>query len=469
MDIKKTQAQEKEIRFIRNVPVVENVKVLVVGGGPSGIGAAAGAARAGVRTALVEQYGFLGGAATAGLVGPFMTSFSKDGQTQIIGGIFDELVRRMEKIGGAVHPVHVRAGSAEAGYYIFGHDHVTPFNPEALKLVADELLTESDVKLYFHTSFVEPLMEGQWIRGAVVHNKSGLQAIVADVVIDCTGDADVAYRAGVPTLKGRSQDGLTQPMTMFFRVANVDDEVVDQYAQQHPEERGRLFHSIVEVAKKQGDFPIMRDKAGIYRTQEKGVWRVNTSRLQALDGTDIGDLTHAELQGRKQVDILMRFFRNYLPGFKQATLLDTAVQIGVRETRRIIGDYVITADDLASGKRFDDVIALGSFPIDMHPAVGDGGGTDTGLAMGLQTAPVYEIPYRCLVPEEIEQLLVAGRSISGTREAIAAIRIMPTCIAMGHAAGVAAAIAVEDESSVRNIEIPKLHRLLLNQKAILST
>ena len=187
----------KSVKFSSDIPVVDHVDVLVVGGGPAGIAAAVGAARAGARTALVEIYGFLGGMATAGLVGPFMTSFSGDGQSQLIGGIFDELVQRMVEIGGAIHPRDVRAGSAEAGYYIFGHDHVTPFDPEALKRVADEMVQESGISLYLHTSFIEPLMEGNWIKGAVIHNKSGLQAITAQVVIDCTGDADVAFRAGV--------------------------------------------------------------------------------------------------------------------------------------------------------------------------------------------------------------------------------------------------------------------------------
>jgi hypothetical protein len=461
-------APKNVITFTREIPVIEHVDVLVIGGGPSGIGAAVGAARAGAKTALIERYGFLGGMATAGLVGPFMTSFSRDGQHQITGGVFDELVRRMEIIGGAVHPERVRAGSAEAGYYVFGHDHVTPFEPEALKLVADEMLQESGANLFLHTSFIEPLMDGHWIRGGIVHNKSGLQAIAGRVVIDCTGDADVAYYAGVPTLKGRQEDGLTQPMTMFFRVANVDDAIIDAYADHHPEESGRLFHQYVEVAKAEGDFPIIRDKEGIYRTQEKGVWRVNTSRLQKLDGTNAHDLISAELEGRKQVHILMRFFRKYLPGFENAILRDTAVQIGVRETRRIIGEYTLTVEDLANDRHFDDVVALGSFPVDLHPATGDGGGTDTGLALGLETAPVYEIPYRCLVPVKVEQLLVAGRSISGTREALAATRIMPVCFALGQAAGVAGALAVTDETSVRDIEIKKMQRILVDQGAILS-
>ena len=220
--------------------------------------------------------------------------------------------------------------------------------------------------------------------------------------------------------------------------------------------------------KQRGDFPIMRDKAGIYRTQQKGVWRVNTSRLQKLDGTNARDLVYAELEGRKQVHVLMRFFRSYLPGFENATLMDTAAQIGVRETRRIVGEYTLTAEDLSSGRHFDDVVVLQSFPVDLHPAVGDGGGTDTGLERGFTTASVYEIPYRCLVPTHIEQLLVAGRSVSSTREALAAIRIMPTCFALGQAAGVAGAIAVADETSVRDIDIGKLHRELIDQGGILS-
>jgi len=262
---------------------------------------------------------------------------------------------------------------------------------------------ESGVRLHLHTSFVEPLTEGRWLRGAILHGKAGLHAIVARLVVDCTGD-----------------------------------------------------------------FPISRDKAGIYRTQERGVWRVNTSRLQGLDGTDVSDLTYAELEGRRQVQTLMRFFRSYLPGFHHAVLLDTAVQIGVRETRRISGEYVLTTDDLATGRHFEDTVALGAFPVDLHPAIGDGGGTDTGLQRGLQTANVYEIPYRCLVPKGAEQLLIAGRCVSATREALAATRVMPTCFALGQAAGVAGALAVRDELSVRDVPTDGLQKVLKGQGVLLS-
>ncbi|HEV7665542.1 MAG TPA: FAD-dependent oxidoreductase, partial [Chloroflexota bacterium] len=174
------------MRFERELPVSRDADVLVIGGGPAGIGAAVAAARTGARTVLVERYGFLGGNATASLVGPFMTSFSNDGSRQIIGGVFDELVRRMERMGGAIHPAQVRAGSAEAGFFRFGHDHVTPFNPEILKVVAADMVLEAGCALVLHTAFVEPLMEGTTVRGAVLHNKAGLQIMRSTIVIDCS-------------------------------------------------------------------------------------------------------------------------------------------------------------------------------------------------------------------------------------------------------------------------------------------
>ena len=457
----------KSIHFEQDIPVSAEVQVLVVGGGPAGIGAAVACARAGAKTALVEQYGFLGGAATAAGVGPFMTSYSADGEHQITAGVFDDLVRRMEAVGGALHPERVRSGSPESGFYIWGHDHVAPFDGESLKVAAADLVLESGAELWLHTRFVAPLMEGRWIRGAVVHNKSGLQAIGAQVVIDCSADADVAHLAGAPTLKGRAEDGLTQPMTMFFRVGGVDDSQVEAYAAAHPEEEGRLFHSIVERAKAAGAFKIARDKVGIYRSTRPGVWRVNTSRMQRLDGTNGRGLTQAEVTGRRQVADLMRFFHEWLPGFGEAVLLETAPQVGIRETRRIVGEHVLSMDDLHTGRQFPDTIALGSFPVDLHPETGDGGGTATGLERGLTTAPIYEIPYRSLVPLDVEQLLVAGRCISGEREALAAVRIMPVCFATGQAAGVGAAVSVLDETSPRAVDAARVQQILRRQGAIL--
>jgi len=451
------------MRYARDLPVVRETDVLVIGGGPAGIGAAVAAARAGARTLIAERYGFLGGNATASLVGPFMTSFSNDGKRQIIGGVFDELVRRMEAVGGAIHPEKVRAGTAEAGFYRFGHDHVTPFNPEVLKVVAADLVLEAGASLLLHTSFVDPIVEDASVHGAVVHNKGGLQVIRARLVVDCSADADVAFRAGAPTSRGRESDGKMQPMTMFFIIDGVDDAAVEAHIRSHPEEEGKLFAGIVEAARLRGEFPIMRDKIGIYRTPEPGVWRVNTTRLLGLDGTNADDLTKAEIDGRKQVFKLVEFMQRECPGLSRMRLKETATQIGVRETRRIVGEYVLQVEDLTSGRHFDDVIALGSYPVDVHPVDGDGG----GLREDITTADVYEIPYRSLVPLEVEDLLVAGRCLSATHEAAGAVRVMPPVFAMGQAAGAAAGLAIERDIRPRRVDVNELQQELRKQGAIL--
>lgn len=440
-----------------SVPVVEDTDVLVVGGGPAGIAAAIAAARTGARTLLVERYGFLGGNATASLVGPFMSSFSDDGEEQLVVGIFDEIVRRMEAVGGAMHPADVRGGSAEAGFYLHGHDHVTPFDPEVLKTVAADMILEAGGKLLLHSFFVQPLMDGEHrVDGVVVANKNGLQALRAETIIDCSADADVAARAGVPFSMGRDGDGLMQPMTMFFRVANVDDAAVEAYVQAHPEERGTLFKGLVEEARARGEWTLPREKVGIYRTPQGGVWRVNTSRIQGVDGTNARDLTHAEVEGRRQVHQLMRFFRTRLPGFTNATLMDTATQIGVRETRHIHGRYTLTAADLVSGRHFPDVIARYAYPMDIHSPTGVGGYfSESG-----KTANSYEIPFGSLVPQKIENMLIAGRCLSATHEAHAAVRVMPAAFAMGQAAGTAAALGIEHRIAPGAVPIDLLQRTL---------
>ncbi|MBN1402008.1 MAG: FAD-dependent oxidoreductase, partial [Anaerolineae bacterium] len=179
------------------------------------------------------------------------------------------------------------------------------------------------------------------------------------------------------------------------------------------------------------------------------------------------DLTQAEVIGRRQVAELMAFFREWLPGFEQVVLLESAPQVGIRETRRVVGEHVLSMADLHTGRHFDDVIALGSFPVDLHPETGDGGGTDTGRARGLAAAPIYEIPYRALVPLQVEQLLVAGRCLSAEREALAAVRIMPVCYATGQAAGAGAAVALQDEISPRDVDAGRVQALLRQQGAIL--
>jgi hypothetical protein len=448
------------IRYQADAPVVDDSDVLVVGAGPSGIAAAISSARTGARTTLIEKQGYVGGNLTAGLVGPCMTSYSLDGEQQLIKGIFEELVLRMEAIGGALHPSGIPAGSEYCGFIDYGHARVTPFEPEAVKLCATDMLLEAGVALQLHTFVVDTIVENGGVRGVIAASKSGLEAFRATVTVDCSADADVAVRGGARYEQGREDDGLTQPMTMFFRVANVDDDTVHAYIADHPDDF-RPFASIVAAARAAGEFPVQRRGIGLYKTLEPGVWRINTSRLHRLDGTDVRDLTTGEIEGRRQAAALIRFFRAWLPGFENATLLDTAATVGVRETRRIVGDYVLTIEDLAEGREFDDVIALCGYPVDIHSPTDDGG----AVGDAIRTANVYQIPYRSLVPAGLDGVLVAGRCLSATHEAQGATRVMPPAFAMGEAAGAAAALAVRDVVAPREVPISALQQTLVRQGA----
>jgi hypothetical protein len=452
----------QSIDYRRQVPVVDAHDVVVVGGGPAGIAAAISAGRAGANTLLIEQHGYLGGNLTAGLVGPCMTSFSLDGSIQLIRGVFDEMIRRMEEAGTAIHPSTVPAGSPYSGFIEYGHARVTPFEPEGVKSVALQMCREAGVDILFHAFVIDALVDDQTVRAVVGASKSGMHVHPAAVVIDCSADGDVAVQAGAGAEVGRDSDGLTQPMTLFFRVEGVDDAVVEQYVRDHPDDY-RPFASIVAEGHRQGRFPAPRRGIGLYKTLRRGVWRINTTRILKYDGADVHGLTAAEIEGRRQVEGLVTFFQESLPGFANCSLLDTAATVGVRETRRIVGDYTLTLEDLQSGGDFDDVIALAGYPVDIHDPTGSGGGVGDGFT----TANVYRIPYRSLLPRGVENLLVAGRCVSATHEALGAIRVMPPAFAMGEAAGAAAALAVRAGVTPRQVDVHELQKQLVAQGAYL--
>lgn len=393
-----------------------------------------------------------------------MTSYSLDGKTQLIRGVFEEFVSRMVEMGAALHPSTTKAGDAYSGFIVYGHDKVTPFEPEAAKMAAERMCLEAGVELKYHTSVVDTVVQDGAVAGVVCADKEGLHYQPATVTVDCSADGDVAAFAGALTEYGRESDGLVQPMTMFFRVSGVDDEAVSRYVAAHPDDI-RPFASIVQKAREEGRFPAPRKGVGMYKTLKPGVWRINTSRILDHNGTCAKDLSSAEIAGRDQVARLMDFFRSELPGFEKAELLDTASMVGVRESRRVVGEYILTLEDLQTGRHFEDVIALSAYPVDIHDPTGAGGGVDQAYA----TANEYEIPYRCLVPRDVNGLLVAGRCVSATHEALGAIRVMPAAFAMGEASGTAAALATTAGVTPRNVSIRQLQLRMLEQGAFLGT
>ena len=445
-------------------------QVTVVGGGPAGVCAAIAAARNGAKALLIESGNCLGGMATLGQVNPFMTCYDKDGDNMIIRGLFKEIVDRLVARGAAIDPGQVPAGSAFTSYIVVGHNHVTPFDAETLKVVLDEMCCEAGVQVLFHSTFVSPVMDENRLTGLVIMTKGGLKLVKSDIVIDCTGDADVAYRSGVPCEMGDEASGRIQPVTMFFRIGHVDSAKVEADIDANRDNfyrkdgvNYRSFYWRVAQARANGDWDLQRVSIGIFRGVREDEWNINTSRIMGVDATDPDQLSRAEMEGREQVQQIFRFLRKYVPGCENAVLLSTPAHIGVRETRHIKGEYILTTDDVLHGVLFDDSILLAANSIDVHGRFGP----MSNEYVTVENGEYYGVPYRCLVPLKVENLLVAGRSVSATSEAAGAIRVMPPCMALGQAAGTAAAQAAAAHISPRQIDVQAPRDALRRQGAFL--
>ncbi len=453
-----------------SIPYSYTPEIAVVGGGPAGVCAAIAAARTGAKVLLIESGNCLGGMATIGQVNPFMTSFDKSGENMIIRGLFAEIIDRLVARGAAIQPRDVPPGQSFTSYITVGHNHTAPFDAEVLKVVLDEMCEEAGVQVLFHSSFISPIMEGNAVRGLVIATKAGLRAVSAQMVIDCTGDADVAFRSGVPCEMGDEASGRIQPATMFFRIGNVDLAKVDADIEANRDNfyrkngvNYRSFHWRVSEARENGDWDLQRVSIGMFRGVREDEWNINTSRIMGVDGTDPDSVTQAEITGRKQVQEIFRFLKKYVPGCENAILESTPAHVGIRETRHIKGEYVLNTDDVLQGNVPDDSILLAANSIDVHGRYGP----MSNEYVTVENGEYYGVPYRCLVPLNVENLLVAGRCVSATSEAAGAIRVMPPCMALGQAAGTAAALALKNDVSVRNLDTALLKETLKKQNAYL--
>jgi hypothetical protein len=448
----------------RKLPVVYSPEILVAGAGPAGVGAAVAAGRMGVKTMLIERYGFPGGNLTGAMVNPLFTFHDEKGN-QVIRGIAEEFVERMKRCGAS--PGHVRD-------LTFDNASMTPFDPERAKVVLIEMLEEAGVEMLFHTQAVGANVTDGVIESVIIENKSGRQAVSARYVIDCTGDADVAAFSGVPFAKGKESDGSMQPATLYFRVGGVDvaslrnwmkknrDVLKDSPSDEEIDRQKAIaflgMNQLVQEAKDSGMLhPEVAPRILMYELPTPGMFSVNTTRIQNIDGTNACDITRAEIALRKQVIEVQHFLREYIGGFENSCIIDSGIQAGIRETRRIAGEYELNEQEVLNSASFEDGIACGTFAIDIHPPHGK-----QQIFTGSGKS-VYEIPYRCLIPKGVNNLLVAGRPISATHTAHGSIRVMATCMAMGQAAGTALAMASRNNCTAREVDVKQLRTELIKQ------
>mgnify|MGYP000843899008 FL=1 len=439
----------------REIPVKGHWDVIVVGGGTAGSIAGIAAAREGAKTLIVEDNGFLGGSATASLVTPLMSNHVEG--KPLNTGIGLEVMERLSQ-----------SGDCGAIYNNLGY-----FNWEMLKFTLEEMYLEANGELLYHTHFAAPIMEGKQIKGIIVENKSGRLALLGTVIIDASGDGDVAHLAGAPIEAG-DEDGKNQAMSLRFSVANIDINkfadflsTLDGYKQDirflHTAHVNGKRYSITPLFEKAYAEGVLKEDDGDYfqifgvpgRPNELGF---NCPRISnKTDGTNIDHLTNAQIEGRVRIKRLLNFMKKFFPGFENSYIGAVASMVGIRESRRVRGEYYLTESDYYEAKKFPDAIARNRYPIDVHSHKKGGG---VKFQSHIPENEYHEIPYRALVPLEVENLLVAGRCISASFNAEASIRIQPNCHAMGQAAGVAAALAIKENTTVRKLDGVKVRETL---------
>jgi len=415
--------------------------VVVLGGGPAGVCAAIEASRDGAHVLLIEGSGMLGGMATTALVGPFMTNYDRAVERPTVGGLYREIIERLAARSGAILPEDADAPSIHTSFIDRYHHHVTPFDSFMLQVVLDEMVAEAGVEVLLYTRFADCMCEDGKIKTVVLAALEGMRCVSADLFVDATGNADVAFAAGVPTWKGEEESGVPQPGTLMFEVDGVSDEGY----------RAR--------AKRPGG-PTGAVKA--YRTPAEGVYKINHLRVFNTDATDSASMTRAHMEARQQVLDSYRVLHDETQGFENARITQVAPVLGVRESRHIEGKYKITVADVAGGTKFDDRIATYAFGMDVHPRNAQMKGN-----FKIEIANVYYVPYRSMLPIGCDNLLVAGKTVSCQSQAAGGIRVMPCAMAIGQAAGAAAAIALREKLSLDKVPTETLQTLLREHGAIL--
>lgn len=424
------------INYTKQLKVQGTYDVVVAGSGPAGICAAVAAAREGAKVALVERYGVVGGNLTTGYVGPILGMVSK-------GTMRDELV---ELLGVPENDMIGETGRA--------HDF------EMAKIRLTQFVNHPNIDVYLQTTVTDVVKEGNTLKGIIATSGEGQFALLGKVTIDATGDGLVSYLAGATTEKGR-EDGLMQPVTLEFTIDGVDESkgvicIGDVDDVKLGDER---FLDYCKRLSLEGEIPERIAAVRLHPTTQSGQRQVNTTQVNGIDMTRVDHIFKADLELREQILTLLDFFHKHIPGYENCRIISSGTTTGVRETRRVIGDYLITAEEMAAGCRFDDVIVhRAEFIVDIHNPEGSGQAEEH-----IQYCDPYDLPYRCFTPKGIENLYTAGRCISGTHRAHASYRVMSICMAMGEAVGVAAAMCAENGCTPRDLNVKELQNRLTNK------
>ena len=424
------------INYTKQLKVQGTYDVVVAGSGPAGICAAVAAAREGAKVALVERYGVVGGNLTTGYVGPILGMVGK-------GTMRDELV---ELLGVPENDMIGETGRA--------HDF------EMAKIRLMQFVNHPNIEVYLQTTVTDVIKEGDTLKGIIATSGEGQFALLGKVTIDATGDGLVSYLAGATTEKGR-EDGLMQPVTLEFTIDGVDESkgvicIGDVDDVRLGDER---FLDYCKRLSLEGEIPERIAAVRLHPTTHSGQRQVNTTQVNGIDMTRVDHIFKADLELREQILTLLDFFHKHIPGYENCRIISSGTTTGVRETRRVIGDYIITAEEMAAGCRFDDVIVhRAEFIVDIHNPEGSGQAEEH-----IQYCDPYDLPYRCFTPKGIENLYTAGRCISGTHRAHASYRVMSICMAMGEAVGVAAAMCAENVCTPRNLNVKELQNRLTNK------
>lgn len=441
--------QPGALLFTKRIPEMPSHDVVVCGGGPAGVAAALAARRAGQDVLLIEGRGQLGGTGISGLVSHWLGGRTDDCAQWVVGGIFRSLTEKAAERGYALIPVPEAGAKYQPHGWLMGQLGAgIPFDAYSMAALLDEEITAPGIRLLLDTRVIDVRQEAGRISHVIIQNKSGIAAVPARMVIDATGDADIAAWSGCDTVKGQAEDGLMTPATFQFHVYGVDQDALAAYIGAHDAPR---FRDEIKKLRDAGEWPFPYDIFISVQLTEKGVMMLNTSRLVGIDGTDGASVTQGYLQGRKETQELLAILQKHFPGFANARLKAVAPALGIRETRRIVGAYVMTVDDLVTGKDFADTIGFSGYGWDL-PDPKKPSRQPMAERNIERKRSITPLPYRILLPDGIDNLICPGRAVSVERDVLGPVRVMAPCMAMGEAAGAAAALALQSGKALPEVD-----------------